>query len=100
NRTARCIDLPDGLSADPSVLTMRLDRTERNLIVVDSDEPAFVVDPNFRVHPAPVIPYRPPAEHQETGGGPSLAAMGGTGLGVLVLAATGMVALRRRQRVS
>jgi hypothetical protein len=101
-RTARCIDLPQdvGLSGDPTVLDLRLDRTGRKLTVVDVGDPVVLVDTRtFKARVAPVIPYRPPAEDNADGGGISAAAMGGTGLGVLVLAATGL-AVRRRRRIS
>jgi hypothetical protein len=99
-RTARCIDLPAGteLRGDPASLDLRIDRTGRRLTVVDAGEPSVVVDTRtFRARVAPVIPYRPAAEKKPDDGGPSPALMGGTGLGVLLLAGAGAVARRRRR---
>jgi hypothetical protein len=99
-RTARCIDLPAGteFSGDPTVLDLRLDRAGRRLTVLDVGEAVALVDTKtFKARAAPVIPYRPPAEEKADGGGLSAAAMGGTGLGVLLLAGGALFVVRRRR---
>jgi MYXO-CTERM domain-containing protein len=100
-RTARCIDLPEAttLSEDPGALDLRLARGGRRLTVIDAGDAVINVDTRtFVARVAPVIPYKPPVQDGDEDGGPSAAAMGGTGFGVLVLAAAAMLAVRRRRR--
>jgi hypothetical protein len=100
-RTARCIDLPETttLSEDPGALDLRVQRGGRRLTVIDAGDAVVHVDTHtFVARPAPVVPYTAPVQDGDEGGGPSAAAMGGTGFGVLLLAAAAMLAVRRRRR--